>query len=202
LITLGLGLRFEACVLNLSYQGLGFSTCVVAVVVGNMAYGSTAGSLQWYGWLASTGIASCSRRTRQTDRKVSGLAKHLHSVLVLDNVTETHSGLTEHATMHRGRCYSSLGDCFVPIPEVDLRARREKVRAGQQHRLPPSAYSSSRPSSGPGRFTWRCQHRGSPHRCTPLELPTGATKPHGCTSRGSCPHGSARRCLPCGRRTR
>jgi len=44
---------------------------VVAVAVGSMAYGSAAGSLQWYGWLASTGRARWHRRTRQTDRQES-----------------------------------------------------------------------------------------------------------------------------------
>ena len=52
---------------------------VVAVVVGSMAYGSAlsaAGSLRWYGWLASTGLAGWRLRTRQTDRKVSVIAQH------------------------------------------------------------------------------------------------------------------------------
>jgi len=54
---------------------------VLAVAVGRLAYGSAAGSLQWYGWLASTGLARWRRRTghkvdRQTDWKPYSLAQH------------------------------------------------------------------------------------------------------------------------------
>jgi len=96
-------------------------------------------------------------------------------------------------------------DCFVPIPEVDLWARREKVRAGQQHRSPLSASSSYRPSSGPGKV-----QVGTPTpRFAAPPYPTRASQ--GCNEImrtvqsgfiRSYPRGSARRCLPCKRRTR
>jgi len=42
---------------------------VVVVEVGWLAYGSAAGSLKWYGWLASTGFARWCHRTGQTDKQ-------------------------------------------------------------------------------------------------------------------------------------
>jgi len=72
------------------------------------------------------------------------LCNHLH-------VFETRSGLNEHATMHHGCYYSSHGDCFIPIPEVDLQVRWETVREGQQHCSPQVAAPSFKPNSRLGR---------------------------------------------------
>ena len=61
-----------------------WATSVVAVAVGRLAYGSTDSSLQWYGWLASTGLARWHRRTGQTDREVSVIAQHYSWAKPLD----------------------------------------------------------------------------------------------------------------------
>jgi len=60
---------------------------VVVVAVGRLAYGSAAGSLKWYDWLASTGLARCRRRTGQTDRQETFQSGPALAQLVLDHVT-------------------------------------------------------------------------------------------------------------------
>jgi len=45
------------------------------VVVGSMAYGSATSSFQWYSWLDGTRLARWRRWTRQSDKKVYGLAQ-------------------------------------------------------------------------------------------------------------------------------
>jgi len=60
---------------------------VVAVAVGRLAYGSTAGSLKWYGWLASTRLARWRRRTGQIDRQETFRSGRALARLVLDHMT-------------------------------------------------------------------------------------------------------------------
>ena len=41
--------------------------------------------------------------------------------------------LSDHATIHHGCWYSSLGDFFVKIPAEELLAKQQKVRGGLVH---------------------------------------------------------------------
>jgi len=59
----------------------------VAVAVDRLAYGSTAGSLRWYGWLASTGLARWRRRTGQMDKEETFRSGPALARLMLDHVT-------------------------------------------------------------------------------------------------------------------
>ena len=43
---------------------------------------------------------------------------------------QTRSGLSHHTSVHHGSWYSSRGDTFVPIPEVDMECKRDRVHEG------------------------------------------------------------------------
>jgi len=45
-----------------------------------------------------------------------------------------HSGLSVHPTIHHSSWYSTQGDVFVPIQEMDLECKRLQVHEGQAHR--------------------------------------------------------------------
>ena len=63
-------------------------------------------------------------------------------------VYRSRSGLSDHATIHHGCWYSTLGDCFVKIPAEELLAKHQKVRAGQvhrRHRVDPTGSASVAP---------------------------------------------------------
>ena len=56
-------------------------------------------------------------------------------------VYRSRSGLIDHATIHHGCWYSSVGDHFVKIPAQELLAKHQKVCYGQvhhQHRVDPA----------------------------------------------------------------
>jgi len=46
----------------------------------------------------------------------------------------TRSGLLDHATVHHAHWYSAKQDCYVPIPEEDLEAKRRLIQDNQAHR--------------------------------------------------------------------
>jgi len=67
-----------------------------------------------------------------------------------DHIFDTHCGLNQHAIKFHHSYYSLTGDCFRPIPEVELQAYLQKREEGQHHNWPYGAGPRSR-NRGRGR---------------------------------------------------